>query len=102
MQRSRRGDPMADSPLRAPADAQTVLVVALLIRTIGGLRAFDTIMIITDGGRGELRRLPTSWPTAIGLQYFDMGKASASDGDDGRGFGSYRALHSPDSMGRRA
>jgi multiple sugar transport system permease protein len=26
-----------------------ILVVALLIRTIGGLRAFDTIFIITEG-----------------------------------------------------
>ncbi len=54
-----------------------VLVVALLIRTIGGLRAFDTIMIITDGGPGRATEVANILAYRYGLQYFDMGKASA-------------------------
>jgi multiple sugar transport system permease protein len=54
-----------------------VLVVALLIRTIGGLRAFDTIMVITDGGPGRATEVANVLAYRYGLQYFDMGKASA-------------------------
>jgi multiple sugar transport system permease protein len=54
-----------------------VLVVALLIRTIGGLRAFDTIMVITDGGPGRATEVANLLAYRYGLQYFDMGKASA-------------------------
>jgi len=56
---------------------KAVLVVALLIRTIGGLRAFDTIMIITDGGPGRATEVANILAYRYGLQYFDMGKASA-------------------------
>jgi multiple sugar transport system permease protein len=54
-----------------------VLVVALLIRTIGGLRAFDTILVITDGGPGRATEVANLLTYRFGLQYFDMGKASA-------------------------
>lgn len=54
-----------------------VLVVALLIRTIGGLRAFDTIMVITDGGPGRATELANLLAYRFGFQYFDVGKASA-------------------------
>lgn len=54
-----------------------VLVVALLIRTIGGLRAFDTILVITDGGPGRATEVVNLLAYRFGLQYFDMGKASA-------------------------
>ena len=54
-----------------------VLGVTLLIRTIGGLRAFDTILVITDGGPGRATEVVNLLAYRYGLQYFDMGKASA-------------------------
>jgi multiple sugar transport system permease protein len=54
-----------------------VLGVILLIRTIGGLRAFDTILVITDGGPGRATEVVNLLAYRYGLQYFDMGKASA-------------------------
>jgi multiple sugar transport system permease protein len=32
---------------------KSIAVTALLIRTIGGLRTFDTILVLTDGGQVE-------------------------------------------------
>jgi multiple sugar transport system permease protein len=55
-----------------------VLGVILLIRTIGGLRAFDTILVITDGGPGRATEVVNLLAYRYGLNYFDMGKASAS------------------------
>lgn len=54
-----------------------VLGVTLLIRTIGGLRAFDTILVITEGGPGRSTEVVNLLAYRYGLQYFDMGKASA-------------------------
>jgi multiple sugar transport system permease protein len=54
-----------------------VLGVILLIRTIGGLRAFDTILVITDGGPGRATEVVNLMAYRYGLQYFDMGKATA-------------------------
>ncbi len=54
-----------------------VLGVILLIRTIGGLRAFDTIVVITEGGPGRATEVVNLLAYRYGLQYFDMGKASA-------------------------
>ncbi|HSB80667.1 MAG TPA: sugar ABC transporter permease [Candidatus Methylomirabilis sp.] len=54
-----------------------VLGVILLIRTIGGLRAFDTIVVITDGGPGRATEVVNLLAYRYGLQYFDVGKASA-------------------------
>lgn len=54
-----------------------VLGVILLIRTIGGLRAFDTIIVMTNGGPGRATEVMNVLAYRYGLQYFDMGKASA-------------------------
>lgn len=56
---------------------KSVLGVILLIRTIGGLRAFDTILVITEGGPGRSTEVVNLLAYRYGLQYFDMGKASA-------------------------
>ena len=56
---------------------KAVLGVTLLIRTIGGLRAFDTILVITEGGPGRSTEVVNLLAYRYGLQYFDMGKASA-------------------------
>ncbi|HSB72954.1 MAG TPA: sugar ABC transporter permease [Candidatus Methylomirabilis sp.] len=56
---------------------RSVLGVTLLIRTIGGLRAFDTILVITEGGPGRSTEVVNLLAYRYGLQYFDMGKASA-------------------------
>jgi multiple sugar transport system permease protein len=54
-----------------------ILVVALLIRTIGGLRAFDTIWVITEGGPGRATEVANIFAYKLGFAFFDMGKASA-------------------------
>jgi multiple sugar transport system permease protein len=54
-----------------------ILGVILLIRTIGGLRAFDTILVITEGGPGRATEVVNLLAYRYGLQYFDVGKASA-------------------------
>lgn len=54
-----------------------VVGIILLIRTIGGLRAFDTILVITDGGPGRATEVVNLLAYRYGLNYFDMGKASA-------------------------
>jgi len=54
-----------------------ILVVTLLLQTIRALRAFDTIMVITDGGPGRATEVANLMAYRYGLQYFDMGKASA-------------------------
>jgi multiple sugar transport system permease protein len=54
-----------------------ILVVALLIRTIGGLRAFDTIFIITEGGPARATEVANIFAYKLGFRFFDMGKASA-------------------------
>ncbi len=54
-----------------------ILVVALLIRTIGGLRAFDTIFIITEGGPARATEVANLFVYKLGFRFFDMGKASA-------------------------
>lgn len=54
-----------------------ILVVALLIRTIGGLRAFDTIFIITEGGPSRATEVANLFVYKLGFRFFDMGKASA-------------------------
>lgn len=54
-----------------------ILVVALLIRTIGGLRAFDTIFIITEGGPSRATEVANLFAYKLGFRFFDMGKASA-------------------------
>ena len=54
-----------------------VLVVALLIRTIGGMRAFDTIFVITGGGPGRATEVANLFAYKLGFWFFEMGKASA-------------------------
>lgn len=54
-----------------------ILVVALLIRTIGGMRAFDTIFVITEGGPGHATEVANLFAYKLGFWFFDMGKASA-------------------------
>lgn len=54
-----------------------ILIVALLIRTIGGLRAFDTILVITEGGPGRATEVANLFAYKLGFRFFDMGKASA-------------------------
>jgi multiple sugar transport system permease protein len=54
-----------------------ILVVALLIRTIGGMRAFDTIFVITEGGPGHATEVANLFAYKLGFFFFDMGKASA-------------------------
>lgn len=54
-----------------------ILVVALLIRTIGGLRAFDTIFVITEGGPSRATEVANLFAYKLGFRFFDMGKASA-------------------------
>jgi multiple sugar transport system permease protein len=54
-----------------------ILVLALLIRTIGGLRAFDTIWVITEGGPGRATEVANIFAYKLGFAFFDMGKASA-------------------------
>jgi len=54
-----------------------ILVVALLIRTIGGLRAFDTIFVMTDGGPARATEVANLFAYKLGFRFFDMGKASA-------------------------
>jgi multiple sugar transport system permease protein len=54
-----------------------ILIVALLIRTIGGVRAFDTIFVITEGGPGHATEVANLFAYKLGFFFFDMGKASA-------------------------
>ena len=54
-----------------------VLVVALLIRTIGGMRAFDTIFVITGGGPARATEVANLFAYKLGFWFFEMGKASA-------------------------
>ena len=49
----------------------------LFIRTIGGLRTFDTILVLTDGGPGRVTEVMNLFAYRMGFYYFDMGKASA-------------------------
>jgi multiple sugar transport system permease protein len=54
-----------------------ILVVALLIRTIGGMRAFDTVFVITEGGPGHATEVANLFAYKLGFWFFDMGRASA-------------------------
>ena len=54
-----------------------ILIVALLIRTIGGLRAFDTIMVVTEGGPGRATEVANLFAYKLAFRFFDLGKASA-------------------------
>ncbi len=56
---------------------KSIAVTTLLIRTIGGLRTFDTILIMTDGGPGRATEVVNLYAYRLGFYYFDMGKASA-------------------------
>ena len=56
---------------------KSIAVTALLIRTIGGLRTFDTILVLTDGGPGRVTEVMNLFAYRMGFYYFDMGKASA-------------------------
>ncbi len=56
---------------------KSIAVTALLIRTIGGLRTFDTILVLTDGGPGRATEVVNLYAYRVGFYYFDMGKASA-------------------------
>jgi len=56
---------------------KSIAVTALLIRTIGGLRTFDTILVLTDGGPGRVTEVVNLFAYRLGFYYFDMGKASA-------------------------
>lgn len=55
-----------------------VAVTALLIRTIGGLRTFDTILVLTNGGPGRVTEVMNLFAYRMGFYYFDLGKASAT------------------------
>lgn len=54
-----------------------ILIVALLIRTIGGLRAFDTVYTVTEGGPGRATEVANLFAYKLGFRFFDMGKTSA-------------------------
>ncbi len=54
-----------------------VLGVILLIRTVGGPRAFGMILVITEGGPGRATEVVNLLAHRYGLQYFDMSKVSA-------------------------
>ena len=56
---------------------KSIAVTALLIRTIGGLRTFDTILVLTDGGPARVTEVINLFAYRMGFYYFDMGKASA-------------------------
>jgi multiple sugar transport system permease protein len=56
---------------------KSIAVTALLIRSIGGLRTFDTILVLTDGGPGRVTEVVNLYAYRLGFYYFDMGKASA-------------------------
>lgn len=56
---------------------KSIAVTTLLIRTIGGLRTFDTILVLTDGGPGRVTEVVNLYAYRMGFYYFDMGKASA-------------------------
>ncbi|MGG5822870.1 carbohydrate ABC transporter permease [Falsiroseomonas sp. HW251] len=59
-------------PLLAP-----FLVVALVIRTIDALKAFDTIYVITQGGPGTASETINIFLYLQGFAYYNMGYASA-------------------------
>jgi multiple sugar transport system permease protein len=59
-------------PLLAP-----FLVVALIIRTIDALKAFDTIYVITQGGPGTSSETINIFLYLQGFAYYNMGYASA-------------------------
>lgn len=54
-----------------------VAVTALMIRTIGGLRTFDTILVLTNGGPGRVTEVMNLFAYRMGFTAFDLGKASA-------------------------
>jgi len=56
---------------------KSIAITALLIRTIGGLRTFDTILVLTDGGPGRVTEVVNLYAYRMGFHYFDMGKAAA-------------------------
>jgi len=53
------------------------LVVALIIRTIDALKAFDTIYVITQGGPGTSSETINIFLYLQGFAYYNMGYASA-------------------------
>jgi multiple sugar transport system permease protein len=59
-------------PLLAP-----FIVVALIIRTIDALKAFDTIYVITQGGPGTSSETINIFLYLQGFAYYNMGFASA-------------------------
>jgi multiple sugar transport system permease protein len=59
-------------PLLAP-----FLIVALIIRTIDALKAFDTIYVITQGGPGTASETINIFLYLQGFAYYNMGYASA-------------------------
>ncbi|MBO1073199.1 sugar ABC transporter permease [Roseomonas marmotae] len=59
-------------PLLAP-----FIVVALIIRTIDALKAFDTIYVITQGGPGTSSETINIFLYLQGFAYYNMGYASA-------------------------
>lgn len=59
-------------PLLAP-----FLVVALIIRTIDALKAFDTIYVITQGGPGNASETINIFLYLQAFAFYDMGYASA-------------------------
>jgi multiple sugar transport system permease protein len=59
-------------PLLAP-----YLVVALIIRTIDALKAFDTIYVITGGGPGSASETINIYLYLQAFAFYNMGYASA-------------------------
>lgn len=56
---------------------KSVVLVALLIRTIELFRTFDTIYIMTEGGPGVVTETMSIRSYLQGFQFFNTGKASA-------------------------
>jgi multiple sugar transport system permease protein len=53
------------------------IVVALVIRTIDALKAFDTIFVISNGGPGTASETINIFLYQTAFAYYDMGYASA-------------------------
>lgn len=56
---------------------KSIIMVALLIRTMDIIKLFDVIYVLTRGGPGDATEVLTLYNHRVGLNYFDMGKAAA-------------------------
>jgi len=54
-----------------------VLTVAMLLRAIDSFRTFDLVFLLTFGGPGTSSTTMSFYGFKVGLQNFDIGRASA-------------------------